>query len=221
VNRRRPAALLLLLVAAQAHAAGGHHAVDDAQILDRGECEQENWFHRAQGGERTLHTGASCRVGPFEVGVSGEHARDAGGSQTGWELEAKWARRLAGDVSVGMRVQPAWAAHARPRYQVTSVQALASWTPRVDLALHLNLGRDLVHQGPDTPRHGAAVEWSPRPRWTLLAERYVEEGTQFLRAGARWAGGHSWSLDLSRAQRLAGPTPSNWILGLNFEFGRE
>ena len=41
-----------------------------------------------------------------------------------------------------------------------------------------------------------------------------------MRAGVRWQAGEAWSIDFSRAQRLAGPAASNWTLGVNVEFGR-
>ena len=96
---------------------------------------------------------------------------------------------------------------------------MATWTPRTDLALHANLGRDVVHRGADTARGGVAAEWAPADRWWLLAERYLEQGTHFLRGGVRWAAGRTWSLDFSRAQRLAGPGSSTWTFGLTLGFG--
>jgi hypothetical protein len=202
-----------LLVAAQAQAAGGHHAVDDAAILEPGQCELESWFSRARG-ERSLHAGAGCRVGPLELGLAADHARPSGaGSQTGWGLQAKWATEVADGFSVGVAVSPAWAAHARPRLQGFTLAGLATWQARETLALHLNLGRDFVHRGSDDDRYGIAAEWAPAKAWSLVGERYREEGTHFVRAGVRWAGGEHWSVDLSRAHRLHGPNPSHWTLG--------
>jgi hypothetical protein len=213
------AAAVVLLAGAQAHAAGGHHAVDDAAILGRGECEAESWFTGAREGERALHAGAACRAGPIELGVAGEYARGGGASETAWALEAKWAREVVDDVSLGLSVQPQLHPRQRPRYAATALLALATWTPREDLALHVNAGRDVVHQGADTARGGFAAEWAPADRWWLVAERYVEERTHFLRAGVRWAAGRQWSLDLSRAHRLSGPGPSNWTFGVTRAFG--
>lgn len=208
-----------LLLAGKATAAGGHHAVDDAAILAPGECELESWFTRAQGGERVLHAGAGCRLGPIELGLSGDHARSGGGSETGWGLEAKWAVDVADGVSVGLSVQPRLLPRQRPRYAATGFVALASWAPRDDLAFHLNIGRDFVHGGADTARGGIAAEWAAAAGWSLLAERYVEDRTHFLRAGVRWAASPRWSVDLSRAHRISGPSPAGWTLGATFAFG--
>lgn len=202
-----------LLLASPAFAAGGHHAVDDAAILETGQCELESWFSRARGGERLLHAGAGCRVGPLELGVAGEYARQSGTSQTAWGLQAKWATEIADKLSVGVALSPAWAAHVRPRYQGATLAALLTWNASETVALHANLGRDFVHGGADENRYGVAAEWMPVKGWSLVAERYRESQSHFVRAGVRWLGGEDWSVDLSRAQRLTGPGTSNWTLG--------
>ncbi|MEJ5992033.1 hypothetical protein WG902_18675 [Ramlibacter sp. PS3R-8] len=214
-------AALVLLSAGSASAAGGHHAVDDAGILGPGECEQESWYSRAQGGGQLVHAGAGCRVGPIELAAAGDLARSGGRSETAWTVQAKWATEVADGVSIGLAVQPALLPQQSPRFAGTTLAALATWKPRDDLAFHLNIGRDFVNQGPDGPRNGIAAEWAPVARWWLLAERYIEGRTHFVRAGARWVAGSNWSLDFSHAHRLSGPIPSRWTLGLTFAFGGE
>lgn len=209
-----------LLAASSAFAAGGHHAVDDAAILPTGECEQEDWFTRADGGDRVLHASLNCRAGPVELGFAGEHARGGAASATAWSAEAKWARELAPGFSVGVDLQPVWFAHQHPRYGMTRAVGLATWAAGRDLALHLNLGRDFVRAGRDNPRYGASADWSPREHLTLTAERFAQDRTQFLGAGARWEAGR-WKVDFSRAQRLAGPSPSQWTIGFTLDFGAE
>jgi hypothetical protein len=201
-------------------AAGGHHAVDDAAILEAGQCEVEGWWGRSQGGERLLHAGAGCRVGPVELGIAGESARLAGVSATGWGAQVKWAMPLTEDFSIGLAVSPASQAHVRPRYQGSTLSMLATWKASDTLALHANLGRDLVHRGADVNRSGIAAEWSPLDAWSFVAERYVEERAHYLRAGARWAVRDNFSVDLSRAQRLSGPGASNWTLGVTWLLAR-
>jgi hypothetical protein len=212
--------LLLALAAPQlAQAAGGHHSVDDADILPAGACEQENWASRAQGGARLLHMGAACRLGPVQLGAAAEYGRDQGVSATAWGLELKWAHAMTDSLNVGLVVQPVWQAHLQPRYQGVSALALATWRPRDNLALHLNAGRDFVKGGSDEARGGIAAEWMAAQDWGLTVERYREQATHFARAGVRWLAGKSWSVDVSRAHRLAGPAPSNWTLGLSLAFG--
>jgi hypothetical protein len=210
---------LAFVAAGQASAAGGHHSVDDANILDRGKCEQAGWFTHDDAGGNLLHAGLNCRVGPVQLGLAGEHARASDSSATAWNVEAKWAHEVAAGFKVGLDVQPVWQTDQHPRFQATRLATLATWSPRPTLAVHLNLGRDFVRSGPDLARDGVGVDWTVQPAWMLTAERFLQDRTHFVRAGVRWEGGRSWKLDFSRAQRLAGPSPSNWTVGLTYEFG--
>lgn len=194
----------MLFAGSGAWAAGGHHAVDDAAILEPGACELEGWFARSRGGERSLHLGTGCRVGPVELGVAAEHARQSDDSATGYGIQAKWAREWAPGFSAGVSVSSGWQSHVRPHYQGTTVSALATWAAREDLALHLNIGRDFVHRDRNLNRSGAAVEWTPRAGWSLMIERYLEEQTHFVRAGLRRpAPGGVGRLDGGREPRAA------------------
>lgn len=206
------------MAAASAFAAGGHHAVDDANTLPAGRCEQEDWFSREHRGERMLHAGFNCGVGPVELGVAAEHARDGGASATAWNLEAKWARKVVEGLNVGFDVQPVWQAHQRHRYAATRFAALASWSPQAPWCLHLNLGHDYVRAGRDFAHWGVGVDWEPAERWTFTGEAFAEQGTRFVRAGARWAAGEHVTIDFSRAQRIGGAGPSNFTLGVTFGF---
>ncbi|HET8744925.1 MAG TPA: hypothetical protein VFM98_04940 [Ramlibacter sp.] len=209
-----------LLAAPAAFGAGGHHAVDDATILPPGECEQEDWFTRNQGGERQLHAGFNCRAGPVELGLAGDHAHGGGGSSTAWNAEVKWARELAPGLALGVDLQPVWVAHRHPRHAMTRAVGIVTWNAAREVALHLNVGREFVRAGRDLACYGVAVDWSPRERLTFTGERFAEERTQFVRAGARWDAGR-WKVDFSRAQRLAGPSPSSWTIGFTLAFGEE
>jgi hypothetical protein len=202
-------------------AAGGHHSVDDADILPEGACEQESWAGRAHGGARLLHAGGACRLGAVQLGAAAEHTRDQGASATAWGLELKWSQSVTPDWSVGLVAQPVWQARARPRYQGTIALALATWRPRENLALHANAGRDVVNGGEDEARGGVAAEWMPAPHWWLTVERYREQASHFVRAGVRWSAAGPWSVDVSRAHRLAGPAASNWTIGLGLAFGAD
>jgi hypothetical protein len=216
---RALATLALACAAAGAQAAGGHHAVDDAEILPRGECTQETWYSRARSGEHLLHGGVNCRVGPVELGGAGESARAEALTATLWNLEVKWARELADRFSVGLDLQPVWAAHRSPRYAGTRLSALATWKANETLSLHFNAGHTFVrgHGERDLATGGVAAEWSPITRWSFVAERFLDEETHLLRGGARWAAGRQWSLDLSHTHRLSGPVPSFWTLGLTID----
>ena len=65
-----------LAAVSSAQAAGGHHAVDDAALLEPGQCQVETWFDHELGGERRLlHVGPGCRVGAVEFGLNFDRAR--------------------------------------------------------------------------------------------------------------------------------------------------
>jgi hypothetical protein len=217
-NTRSWALLAGIFSTTSALAAGGHHALDDAVILEPGNCQVESWFTRSDDRERMLHVGSGCRVGPVELGVAAEHARQTGASETGYGLQVKWATELVPGFNAGLSLSTDWQSHVRPRHQGSTVAGLLSWFPREDVALHLNLGRDFARAGADQDRSGVSVEWTAGPGWSVTAERYLEEQTHFVRAGLRWALSEAWSFDLSRAHRLRGPGESNWTFGTTWQF---
>ncbi len=209
-----------LLACTGAIAAGGHHAVDDAALLDTGSCELDSWFTRAASGGRLLHAAAACRVGPAELGLAAERAQQPTGDSSVYGAQLKWARDWGGDFSAGLSLSPFWQTQVRPRHRGTTVTALFTWAAFDGVALHANLGRDFMRGSPNLGRSGVALEWTPRPGWSLVAERHLEQETHFARAGLRWAVADNWRIDLSRARRLHGSGVSNWTLGTTWLVGR-
>ena len=106
-----------------------------------------------------------------------------------------------------------------PNFLGTSVVVPLTWQASESLRVHVNAGRDFVHGAADLSRSGAAVEWNASASWSLLAERFREVGLDFWRVGMRYAPQPDFSVDLSRAEGMAG-APDRWALGLNFSFGR-
>lgn len=219
--RHRLAALALLAAPALAGAAGGHHAVDDATILDPGQCELESWYGRARAREDVLHLGPNCRLGPVEVGVAAERARGEGAYETLAGAQLKWATPL-GDSAwrTGFSITPQWRHAGSTAYAGTTVMALLTWNASEQWTAHANFGRDLVRGGPGAARRGVSLEWAPHADWSFVAERYQEQRTQLARVGARWSVAPDWTVDFSRAQRLHGPLPSTWTVGLTRAFER-
>lgn len=217
----RAAAALLGIGLQQAHAAGGHHAVEDAALLEPGQCQIETWADRERGGGRTLvHLGPACRLGPVELGLNLDRTREAGSDAAvtaGPQL--KWAAPIAESLSIGVVFLATWQA-PRPRFAGSTVVLPLTWQPAEGLAVHVNLGRDFRRQGPDLRRSGAALEWAATPQWSLVAERFRESEANFWRLGARYAVSDALSLDLSQARGLAGAVPAWWTIGLNWAFQR-
>jgi hypothetical protein len=219
-SERQAAALAgLLACATHACAAGGHHAVDDASILEPGQCQAEVWVDRETGGERsTRHVGPACGIGRVEVGVSVDQTRLAAtSSTTAISPQLKWATAWNERLSVGLAVSAAWK-HSAPRYMGAGVIVPLTWQPSDMAWVHLNVGRDFRHRTPDAGRAGIALEWAPLPAWSFIAERFTESSTPFARVGARCMLTPALALDLSRARGLSGRAPAWWTFGAAWEF---
>ncbi len=202
-----------------ATAAGGHHAVDDAAILEAGVCKAEGWASRAAGGTRGEHVGNGCRFGPVElsIGLDRERGGDEGTTRNAG-LQLKWATEVAPGLSAGLSLAPGWAPGARPRERSTVVTGLLTGSVGETVRWHANLGRALNNPGADETRGGLSVDWTFRPGWQVMAERYRQDGSHFVRTGLRWQPAEGWTLDLSRALRVAGAGAASTTLGFTFEF---
>ena len=189
-----------------AHAAGGHHAVDDAAILEPGQCQLESWVDRQSGGDRTLfHVGPACRLGPIEIGLNLDHAHTTGsGSITVLGPQLKWARALSVEWSVGAVVSTAWKDN-NPHHVVTTLVLPLTWEPTEVIRIHANVGRDFWRGDRDTKRAGAAVEWAPSETWSFVVERFREVDINFWRAGVRYALSPVLSVDIVGREAQARP----------------
>ncbi len=207
------------LVASSSHAASGHHSVDDATMLDPGQCQVETWFERfVDGDARVWHVGPACRVGAVELGLNLDAVRTSDGRTNVGGVQVKWVRRLSEQVSIGAVATAAWQDET-PHHVGSNVVIPLTWQATETLQVHLNLGRDFLHGAPDTTRGGVAAEWTPSKTWSFIAERFREFRNDRWRVGARLFVSPDVSVDLSRAQGL-GSAPSSWALGVNWQFDR-
>jgi hypothetical protein len=215
------AVVVMLVTAMPALATGGHHAVDDAAVLEPGQCQLEAWFDREQGGQRKLlHAGPACRGGAIEWGLNFDRARIGSGDT--FDLagaQAKWAVPVADGFSAGLVVAAALQDPA-PRYAGSSLVFPVTWEPAASLRLHANVGRDFRPGRPDSARWGLAAEWAALAQLSLVAEHFRESGASFWRAGARWNVLPSLSIDLGRAAGLHHARPAWWTLGVNLVWDR-
>ena len=103
MRRRALPVSLACLLASPAHAAGGHHSIDDATILDPGQCQVETWFERTRdGAARVWHLGPACRVGAVELGLNVDALRVSDGGRVDVAgIQAKWAHPLNDALSIG------------------------------------------------------------------------------------------------------------------------
>jgi len=211
----------LAATVAPVQAAGGHHTVDDAALLEPGQCQLEVWFEREAGNARSLlHAGPACRAGPVQLGLALDRERsDASPATSSFSAQLKWARPLDERWSVGAVLALAGQDRS-PRYVGSTIVIPVTWKATDTLLAHLNVGRDFRHRQRDLNRAGLALEWAPLETGSLVAERYWEGGAHFRRVGARWALTPSTNIDLSQARGLHGSAPAWWTLGLSWTFER-
>lgn len=224
------AAYVLGLAATQAQAAGGHHAVDDAAILDPGQCQVETWTDwRSRNPQGLVHVGPACRIGPVELGLNLERERsDSNGGRilrAGPQL--KWAFAIDERLSVGVLATAGWQGTAPRQGRATSLRLASgsvvipvTWQIDEHWRAHLDVGRDFHRAQPSTSHSGAAIEWSAFSSVSFVAERFREGGSNAWRAGLRWTPVQALSIDLSRARGLRADAPAWWTLGFTWAFAR-
>ena len=199
--------------------AGGHFTVDDAALLDPGQCQIDGWVeHESRADRRLAHVGPSCGLGPVEVGLGWDRSRvQAADAPMATGAYVKWAAGISDAVSVGAAVAGNWQA-ATPRHAGTTVVIPLSWRINDALQTHFNIGRDYVRGGANANRAGVAVEWRPAARWLVIAEQFRQSEASFARVGLRWEPTQALSIDLSRADRWSGPSSAWWTLGIAWAF---
>lgn len=188
--------------------AGGHFDVDDARMLDAGECQYEVWASRFRGGAGQpvtgQHVGPACRVGAVELGFNidryatrSEPAAVWAGPQLKWTFygpqdDAPFAAALA----VGAMFDTRQGGHAGGQFVVP-----VTWRASDRLQFHVNLGVDwLPVTGEQTRRLGLTGEWALNKHVSLIAERNRAFDVWTSRLGTRFALTPSISLDVSAAR---------------------
>lgn len=209
---------VLLACGLPAQAAGGHHAVDDAAILDAGQCQAESWADREAGGARSLqHVGLACRVRSLELGLNIDRMRLEGTGTAAVGPQLKWATALDERFSAGLVLSTAWQDRP-PRHPGSTLVVPFTWQAASTLLVHVNAGRDFHRHEADSARAGVALEWAPRVDLSFVAERFHEGRAVYRRIGARWMPAPAVNLDFSRARGLGGAVPAWWTLGLTWTF---
>jgi len=211
-------AILLMAFCGQVQA-GGHFTVDDAALLDPGQCQIDAWVERESRADRRLaHAGPSCGLGPVEVGLGWDRSRlQAVDARMATGAYVKWAVGITDAVGIGASVGGTWQATS-PRYAGTTVVIPVSWRIGETVQTHFNVGRDYLRDGPTMSRAGVAVEWRAATHWLVIGEQFRQSEASFARVGLRWEPTRSLSIDLSRADRWSGPSSAWWTLGVAWAF---
>lgn len=204
-----------------AYAAGGHHAVDDASLLDAGQCQIETWIdRRARPRAQAANANVGCRVGPAELELAMERISPA--TRQSIErvvgLKVKWAYELAPGWSTGVIVAPSWDVGPDRRYGGTLLLVPVTWRVSDRLQAHVNVGREFTPGALNLPRVGLALEWSMSQAWSVIGELFRESSEEYARLGTRWHPTSAWSFDLSRTRAFSAAQPRWWTLGANIAF---
>lgn len=213
--------VLLSLPASELRAYRGQYTVEAPAMPDAGACEANAWFAHGTGGDYRLATGTlQCGLGPVAATV--ELGRE--------RLEREWSTILsgalmwAGELTPTVRggLQLVFDTDDAERLQQLRVNLPLAWSPRPDLDLVLNVGRELIRGTPDRNNVGIAIAWSVHPLWSLRLERARISGDRGTRYGVQRQLGQRWAIDLSRTHQhpwQGDRRLSWWTIGLIHTWG--
>lgn len=201
--------ILLFALAGPAFAAGGHHAVDDAAIVDPGQCQLETWADAYRGGRGSWHLGPACRVGEWELGLNVDKIGIPGDPDARTlSPQGKWVMPLTTALSAGISLTAIW---EQGRYASFQPLVPFTWQANPQTLVHLNVGRDIPRHGAGRTLAGAAVEWAAEGTpWSFVAERFNDVFGRAARAGVRWQPNPLFSIDVSYAHSLS-DARRNWV----------
>jgi len=191
----RPAQLLIaaLLVTAPCAEAGQPLVTDDAAVVAPKTCQLEAWSRSAHRGRLDGIQPACNFGGNLELDVGGARASpDDAESSNIVQLQAKAVLyelddRVWSFGVVGGGARDTGAPHGSSAFQLYYAKALASWYPRSDLEIDLNLGAANAYGSGTFTLAGAAIQYAVISNVQLLAEIFRDEpGNTKYQVGARY-----------------------------------
>lgn len=198
----------LMLLPSGSASAGGHFDVDDARMLDAGECQYEVWASRFRGAPSQSvtgqHVGPACRVGPVELGFNIDRYTTRGEPTAVWAgPQLKWTfygrqddAPLAVAVAANATIDTRQGGRLGGQFVIP-----VTWRASDRLQFHVNMGSDwLPVTGDRTRRVGMTGEWALGNRVSLIAERIRAFDVWTSRVGTRFALTGSTSVDLSASR---------------------
>jgi hypothetical protein len=192
-NRLAHLLTVMLFVTASSVEAAQPLVTDDAAVVAPKTCQLEAWTRSAHDGRDYWAQPACNFTGNLELAVGGARAKpDAGESSSLVQLQAKTVLfSLAdGEWSFGMSAgsgRDTRAPHGSSAFQVYYAKALASWYPRSDLEIDLNLGAANAYGSGTFTLAGAAIQYRVIGNMQLLAEAFRDEpGSTKYQVGARY-----------------------------------
>jgi hypothetical protein len=167
---------------------------DDAAVVSYKACQLEAWIVATHGAREYWAQPACNFTGDLELTVGGartdpsnEPSSSAVLLQAKWvpfsrEEDRKWSFGLVGGAA-----RDTHAPHGSSAYQAYYAKLLASWYPRDDLEVDLNLGMANVYGSGSFALAGAAIQYAIVPALQLLAEVFHDEpGPVRFQGGVRW-----------------------------------
>jgi len=184
---------LALIVSAVSAKAAQPLVTDDAAVVTAKTCQLEAWARSAHDGQEFWAQPACNFTGNLELSVGVAHATpDAAESSSIVQLQAKTVlfslddRGWAFGVSAGGG-RDTGAPHGSSAFQLYYARALASWHPRSDLEIDLNLGAANAYGSGTFALAGAAIQYAITGNVQLLAEVFRDEpGSTKYQVGARY-----------------------------------
>lgn len=205
--------------ASLAWAAGGHHAVDDATMLERGECHVESWYEFLRGGDGLLQIGPGCNIGGVEWTFSYERARfDDGSSLNAYTPEAKYAHALDDNWAVAGAIGATYAA-ANSRWQTMELRLPVTYFLGDIAAIHATAAHFFERGGDNVWFWGVASDITLPADFELLLETFREDNEWFGRVGLRYfLPVEGLIADISHAASERSEGEHITTLGLTWEF---
>jgi len=172
--------------------AGAPLVTEDAEIVAPRTCQLEAWYHGAHDGHEYWVQPACNFTGNLELEAGFARSYpDSDPASSLIHLQAKtvlfprdqgqWSFGLAGSAD-----RDTGAPHGRTAFQEFNLAGIASWYPRDDLEVDLNLGAAYQHGSGTFAVAGAAVQYEAVEGVQLLGEIFRDEpGRAKFQVGAR------------------------------------
>lgn len=184
----RTCACAALLCAWPMAQAGRPMVVDDATILDPGDCQLEAWLqHTPQ--QREHWAMPACRVGAWELGLGlGRIAPDASAAYRARQLQAKTIFRplRSNGWGIGLTVADQYRPGGGLSGDVSVLVPLSVSLLDDRVLVHANAGWLHRHGGRGGATWALGSEWAAAPGLALSLESYGQQhGRGYLQAGVR------------------------------------
>jgi hypothetical protein len=228
-HAHRIAALLCLAAAAGSAQAGRPLATEDADVLERGECELEGFAARqtVTGAAATDGTAlqAGCGIGwNSQAALGYARERSGGASTSAWSLSGKTAIVERAEGSTGITLAWGLGTLREPggsmKHESSFLTLVATREWAGGWLTHANLGWTRSESASaSSTTWNLAVEKPVGGGVDLMAEVYGDDREKpWLGTGVRWSVTERFSVNASWSVQNESPRPKLWTLGFKLAF---